>query len=693
MTLAEKLGQLQLLSTPDLAEQSLLGAHPCGGVFSVVGAARLNDLQKLAVEETRLGIPLIFGLDVIHGYTTNFPIPLGQASSFDPEVARTDAVVSAAEARRSGITWTYAPMMDVTHEPRWGRIAEGAGEDPYLTTQIAVAKVQGYQGSDYSAQDKLAACAKHYVAYGGAEGGRDYNTVDVSIQELHNHYLPPFKASVAAGVATVMASFNAISGVPAHANSYVLRDILKGIYDFDGFVVSDYTGIQELIAHGVAGDGADAAAAGITAGVDMEMVSTNYVDFGSELLRQGRISQRDIDDAVRRILRVKFVLGLFEHPYVDTSQEVTAVSDAARASARAAAGRSMVLMKNDNALLPLSRAARIAVIGPLATATYDLNGTWSGLGTGAGTTPPVTVLDGIKAAAADPSAVSFARGCDIESEDTSGFAAAAQAAAGADVVVLALGESAAMSGEASARSNINLPGVQEGLLAAVVAAGKPVAVVLFNGRPLTLQSTHDTATAILEAWAPGVEGGNAVADVLFGQVNPGGKLPVSFPRAVGQVPIYYNHLNTGRPADPANKYTSKYLDLPSGPLYSFGFGLSYTTFTIGAPRLSSTTMNRRGGRIEVSVDVANSGTVAGDEVVQLYLHDPVASISQPVRRLRGFRRVTLEAGQSTTVTFAIGTEDVGFYDNRAKFIVETGTIEVYVGNSSDTDQTATFTVV
>lgn len=692
MTLEEKLGQLQLLSTPELADQSLRGAHPCGGVFSVVGAAKLNVLQKLAVEHTRLGIPLVFGLDVIHGYTTNFPIPLGQASSFDPEVARTDAVVSAAEARRSGITWTYAPMMDVTHEPRWGRIAEGAGEDPYLATQIAVAKVQGYQGNDYSAQDKLAACAKHYVAYGGAEGGRDYNTVDVSIQELHNHYLPPFKASVAAGVATVMASFNAISGVPAHANAYVLREILKGAFGFDGFVVSDYTGIQELILHGVAGDGADAAAAGITAGVDMEMVSTNYVDFGSQLLTQGRITRREIDDAVRRILRVKFALGLFEHPYVDESTEVIAVSDAARASARAAAGRSMVLMKNDNALLPLSRGPRIAVIGPLATATYDVNGTWSGLGTGAGTTPPVTVLDGIKAAAG-PSVISFAQGCDIESADASGFAAAAEAAAAADVVVLALGESAAMSGEASARSNIDLPGVQEGLLAAVVKVGKPVVVVLFNGRPLTLQSTHDTATAILEAWAPGVEGGNAVADVLFGKVNPGGKLPVSFPRAVGQVPIYYNHLNTGRPADPANKYTSKYLDLPSGPLYSFGFGLSYTTFTISAPRLSSTSMNRRGGRIDVSVDVTNTGVLDGDEVVQLYLHDPVASISQPVRRLRGFRRVTLGAGQSTTVTFAVGTEDVGFYDSRAKFIVETGTIEVYVGNSSDTDQKATFTVV
>ncbi|MGX7681166.1 beta-glucosidase BglX [Jatrophihabitans sp. DSM 45814] len=690
MSLAEKLGQLQLINTEDLAKQSLASTTPCGGVFSVVGAAKLNALQKLAVESTRLGIPLIFGLDVIHGYTTNFPIPLGQASSFDPAVATTDAVVSAAEARRSGITWTYSPMMDVTHEPRWGRIAEGDGEDPYLASQMAVAKVNGYQGKDYSANDKLAACAKHYVAYGGAEGGRDYNTVDVSIQELHNHYLPPFKAAVEAGVATLMTSFNTVAGVPAHANQYTVRQILKGAYDFNGFVVSDYTGIQELIMHGVAGNGADAAALGINAGVDMEMVSTNYVDNAVQLLSQGRIKQAEIDDAVRRILRIKFSLGLFENPYVDAAGEVTAVSPAARAQARAVGSRSMVLLKNDNSLLPLAKNAKVAVIGPLAAATFDLNGTWSGLGTGAGTTPPVTVVDGIKAAGAT---VSYALGCDIESTDTSGFAAAVAAANAADVVVLALGESAAMSGEASARSNIDLPGVQEGLLAAIVATKKPVAVVLFNGRPLTLQSTHDTATAILEAWAPGVEAGNSVADILFGKVNPGGKLPVSFPRAVGQIPIYYNHQNTGRPGDPNNKYTSKYLDLPLGPLYDFGFGLSYTTFTISNLRLSSTRLSHRGGRIVVKADVRNTGGVAGDEVVQLYIHDPVASIAQPVRRLRGFSRVTLSAGQTKTLTFTISTDDVGFYDNQAKFLVETGQIEVYVGNSSAADLKATFSVV
>jgi beta-glucosidase len=689
MTLTEKLGQLQLVNTEDLAKQAL-ATNPCGGVFSVVGAAKLNALQKQAVEQTRLGIPLIFGLDVIHGYTTNFPIPLGQASSFDPAVATTDAVVSAAEARKSGITWTYAPMMDVTHEPRWGRIAEGNGEDPYLTTQLAVAKVKGYQGHDYSASDKLAACAKHYVAYGGTEGGRDYNTVDVSIEQLHNQYLPPFKACVEAGVATFMASFNAVAGVPAHANVYTLRDVLKDSYDFDGFVVSDYTGIQELIMHGVAGNGADAAAAGITAGVDMEMVSTNYVDTGKQLLAAGRITQAQIDDAVRRILRVKFALGLFEHPYVVESGEVTSVSVTARASARHAAGRSLVLLKNDKAVLPLKQTSKVALIGPLGEADYDLNGTWSGLGTGSQTTPPVTVAEGLRAAGVS---VTTVKGCDIESTDVSGFPAAVAAAKAADVVVLAVGESAAMSGEASARSVIGLPGVQEQLLAAVAAAGTPIVALLFNGRPLTLQPVVDAAAAIVEAWAPGVEAGNAVADVLLGKVNPGAKLPVSFPRAVGQVPIYYNHLNTGRPADPNNKYTSKYLDLPSGPLFDFGFGLSYTTFEISGLRLSSTKLSRRGGKLEATVTVRNTGDRSGDEVVQLYIHDPVASISQPVRRLRGFQRVTLEPGQSKTVTFALGTADVGFYDNQARFTVEAGQIEVYVGNSSAADQKATFTVV
>ena len=691
MTLDEKLGQLQLVGTEDLARAALETGR-LGGVFSVVGAAKLNALQRIAVERTRLRIPLIFGLDVIHGYTTNFPIPLAQGASFDPGVAGTDATVSAQEARRSGIHWTYAPMMDVTHEPRWGRIAEGYGEDPYLAARLAVAKVRGYQGDDLASPDRVAACAKHFVAYGGAEGGRDYNTVDVSLQRLHNFYLPPFKASVEAGVATVMASFNTISGVPAHGNGYVLHDVLKGTYGFRGFVVSDYTGVEELILHGLAGDGADAAAAALPAGVDMEMVSTNYVRFGARLLAERRITREQIDDAVRRILLVKFRLGLFDRPYVDEPGEVKAPSAAALAASRQAAGRCMVLLKNDGPVLPLAKSVRsVAVVGPLGAATYDLNGTWAGLGTGAGTTPPVTVVDGIKAAAPGAT-VTYTAGCTVEGTGTGGFAAAQQAARAADVTVVVVGETAAMSGEAAARSSIDLPGVQQQLVAAIAETGKPFVVVLVNGRPLTIPYLHDNAPAVLEAWAPGVQGGHAIADVLFGTVNPGGKLPVSFPRAVGQIPVYYNHENTGRPADPANKYTSKYLDLASGPLYEFGHGLSYTTFRIDGLRLSATRMPARGGRLQVSAQVTNTGTRDGDEVVQLYLRDPVASIVQPVRRLRGFQRVTLAAGAAKTVSFTLTPEDAGFYDNAAKFRVEPGEIQVYVGSSSAATLTASFTV-
>ncbi|MDP9220293.1 MAG: beta-glucosidase BglX [Actinomycetota bacterium] len=692
MTTKEKLGQLQLLGDP-VAAQAALANDQLGGVFSVVGAAKLNALQKTAVEQTRLGIPLIFGLDVIHGYTTNFPIPLGQAAAWDPGVAATDAKIAAGEARPSGIHWTYAPMMDVTHEPRWGRIAEGDGEDPYLASTYAAAKTVAFQGASLNAPTSLAACAKHFVAYGGAEGGRDYNTVDVSIQRLHNLYLPPFKAAVEAGVSTVMTSFNTISGVPAHGNRYVVHDVLKGRYGFDGFVVSDYTGIQELIPHGLAADGADAATHAMRAGVDMEMVSTNYVDSGLALLQAHKITMAQVDDAVRRILTVKIDLGLFEHPYVDESGETTAPSAEARTAERAVAAKTLVLLRNENGVLPLSASiSKIAVIGPLAKADYDLNGTWSGLGTGAGTTPPMTIADAITAAAPNAT-VSYAAGCTVDGSDTSGIAAAAALAGGADVAILVVGETAAMSGEAAARSDIGLPGVQQQLVDAVGAAQAKSVAVLVNGRPLTLTGVAAAVPAILEAWAPGLEGAPAIADVLFGVVNPGGKLPVSFPRSVGQIPIYYNHENTGRPFDPNNKYTSKYLDLPDGPLYGFGFGLSYTTFAISDLRLSSHRLSRRGGQVKVSVKVQNTGSRDGDEVVQLYLHDPVASIVQPVRRLRGFRRVTLKAGAQRRVTFTIGPNDVGFYDNNAAFVIEVGEIQVFVGNSSAaSDLTDTFQV-
>ena len=548
-------------------------------------------------------------------------------------------------------------------------------------------KVQGYQGTDYAAADRLAACMKHYVAYGQPEGGRDYNTVDVSIQRLHNLYLPPFLASVQAGVATVMSSFNTVSGVPAHGNTYVLRDILKGTYAFDGFVVSDYTGIQELIPHGLAGNGRTAAKAGITAGVDMEMVSTNYRLYGADLLASGQITMAQVDDAVRRMLRIKIRLGLFENPYVDAAREVTTVSTANRAAARRLGARSIVLLKNDavgaNPVLPIPTATkRIALIGPLARATYDLNGTWSGLGRGAATTPPVTVEKGLQDAG---KTVTYSLGSKVKDTDTSMIAAAVAAARAADLAVLVVGESADMSGEASARSNIGLPGVQLQLVQQVAAAQPNTVVVLINGRPLTLTEVAAAVPAIVEAWAPGVEAGHAIADILTGAVNPGGKLPVSFPRAVGQVPIYYNHENTGRPYDANNKYTSKYLDLPDGPLYPFGHGLSYTSFELTNLRLSSTSLARSNGTLDVSVDVHNVGARNGDEVVQLYIHDPVASIVQPVRRLRGFQRVTLARGATQTVTFRLTPNDVGFFDNDAEFLVEKGEIELHVGTSSADD--------
>ncbi|NEB76799.1 glycosyl hydrolase [Streptomyces sp. SID14478] len=695
MTLEEKLGQLQQLpwaydlnpgsgSTKEVEDAARAGR--LGSVFSIFGAKTTNALQRLAVEESRLGIPLIFGLDVIHGFWTNFPIPLAQAAAFDPEVARSDAQVSAKEARSNGVHWTFAPMMDVTHEPRWGRIAEGNGEDPYLTARFAAAKVEGYQGSGYGTKETLAACAKHFVGYGGAEGGRDYNTVDVSESRLRNLYLPPFKAALDAGAATVMASFNTISGVPAHGNTHTLTDILKKEWDFDGFVVSDFTGVQELIAHGFAEDGADAARLALNAGVDMEMTSTNLLTNGKKLLRAGKISRRRIDDAVARVLRLKFALGLFDDPYVKESAAVTEPSAQARKAARAAGARSMVLLKNEGNVLPLKKAVgSLAVVGPFGDSA-DLLGTWV-VPASAEKFPAVKVLDAVREAAPDAK-VTYAQGVDAEGKDVGGIDEAVAAAKAADVTVVVVGEPTAMSGEASARSDISLPGDQEKLIAAIARTGKPFVVVLVNGRPLTLGDWLDSAPAVLEAWHPGTEAGHAVADVLFGAVNPGGKLPVSFPRAVGQIPIHYNHESTGRPYDADNKYTSKYLDLPPTPQFPFGFGLSYTTFALETPKLSRGSVPakalRKGDTVEVSVAVRNTGSRAGDEVVQLYVHDLAASITQPVRRLRGFQRVTLDAGASRTVRFRLGADDLGFWTNDVKgeFLLEEGAFELFVGTSS-----------
>ncbi|ANZ14711.1 periplasmic beta-glucosidase [Streptomyces noursei ATCC 11455] len=705
MTLEEKLGQLQQLpwaydtgpgGPGTKAVEDAARAGRLGSVLSIYGARTCNALQKLAVEESRLGIPLLFGLDVIHGFWTTFPIPLAQAASFDPQVAVRDAEVSAREARSNGVHWTFAPMMDVTHEPRWGRIAEGNGEDPYLTAAFAAAKVRGYQGDRLSAADRIAACAKHFVAYGGAEGGRDYNTVDVSESRLRNLYLPPFRAATDAGVATVMASFNLIGGVPAHADPHTLTDILRRAWGFDGMVVSDWNGVQELIPHGVAEDGADAARLALTAGVDMEMTSTNLVTHGRRLLREGRISRRRLDEAVARVLRLKFALGLFAHPYVDEGAAIGEPSAQARAAARAAASRSMVLLKNDKGVLPLrGSVGSIAVVGPFGDST-DLLGTWV-MPPAARKFPAGTVLDAVRKAAPG-STVRHARGVDPQGDDTSGIPAAVAAARACDVTVVVVGEPPALSGEAAARSDLGLPGAQERLVAAIADTGRPFAVVLVNGRPLTVGSWLERAPAVLVAWHPGIEAGHAVADVLFGTVAPGGKLPVSFPRSVGQLPIHYNHENTGRPYDPDDKYTSKYLDLPDGPQFPFGHGLSYTTFRTDAPRLSTGRIAasglRAGDSVEVTATVTNTGSRTGDEVVQLYVHDRAASIAQPVRRLRGFQRVTLAPGASRTVRFRLAAEDLGFWTNdpRGEFRLEPGAIDLYVGGSSTAEGRATLTV-
>jgi beta-glucosidase len=711
MTTAEKLQQVQLLSDGQITDADAKAG--VGGVFSLTDPAKINHYQHVAVQQSRLHIPILFAYDTIHGYRTVFPVPLAAASSFDPNVARADAVIGARESATVGIKQVYSPMLDVSHDPRWGRIVEGNGEDPYLGSQMAVARVQGDQGRDYAAPNKVVASVKHYVAYGQPEGGRDYNTTDMSEQRLRNLYLPPFKAAIDAGAATVMCSFNAINGVPGCANRYTETDILKKEWGFDGFIESDYTAVSETRAcpgvrptggpcgHGTAADGPSAGANALMAGTDSEMVSTNIRDYGQQLLAQHRISMTRLNDAVRRILRVKFRAGLFEHPYVDQTKATSPTSFLTagdRAAARKAAGESMVLLKNSGGTLPLDPTKSTAVIGPLGNDKHDMLGPWWGQGRDE---DAVSVYEGIKAQ--NPH-TTFTQGCTINDVDPpnntpadecgsdAGFDAAVTAANQAQQVVLALGESRGMSGEAAARSVIDLPGKQQELIDRIKATGKPFVVVLFNGRPLTLSDVDAKAPAILEAWFPGVEAGNAAADVLFGKVNPSGKLPVSFPQRLGQVPIYYNHEPTGRPCDVTQKYTSRYRDLRScDPLYSFGYGLSYTTFQVSNFHLDKASVSSR-GHVNATMTVTNTGNVAGADVAQLYLHDPVASISQPVRRLRGFERVMLAPGASKTVTFRIDRSDFGFYDNRGRFVVEPGQIELYAGDSSAASLSQSFQV-
>jgi beta-glucosidase len=685
MTLEEKLGQLQQLDgegngnfRPEHLE--LIRKGLLGSTLNVRGAQRTNQVQRVAMNESRLKIPLLFGFDVIHGYRTIFPIPLAEASSWDPTLAERSAAVAAQEANNVGLRWTFAPMVDIARDPRWGRITEGAGEDPFLGAAFARARVRGFQGDDYGATDKILACAKHFVAYGAAEGGRDYNTTDLSENTLREIYLPPFKAAVDAGVGTLMSSFNAINGVPASANAFTLTKVLRDEWKFDGFVVSDYTSVRELINHGIAANEEEAAAAALNAGVDMEMVSRSYNQFGPQLLKQNKLTTATIDEAVRRILRIKFRLGLFDRPYTDEAREpASLLRPESIRLAREIAGRSMVLLKNDRETLPLNKnLGSIAVIGPLADDRRAPLGWWAGDGKEENT---VTPLAGIKAKVSAQTKVGYAKGCDVLGESTAGFQEAVDLAKASDVAIVFVGEIHEMVGEAASRATLDLPGRQMELVQTIHATGKPVVVVLVNGRPLSVGWIVNNAPAILESWMGGTESGNAIADILFGDVNPGGKLPVTVPRTVGQVPIYYNHMNTGRPPEAQNRYTSKYFDAPWTPLFPFGYGLSYTTFKIGQPQLSAPRISAN-GKLTVSVEVENTGRRAGDEVVQLYIRDLVATMTRPVKELKGFQRVSLQPGEKRRVEFVLGPEHLGFWNREMKYIVEPGEFRVMVGNNS-----------
>lgn len=695
MTLEEKLGQLQQLDGEangnfrpehlDLIRKGLLGS-----TLNVRGVERTNELQRIAMNESRLKIPMLFAFDVIHGYRTIFPVPLAEASSWDTAAAERAASIAASEAAASGVRWTFAPMVDIARDARWGRIVEGSGEDTYLGAAMARARVRGFQGNDYSAPDRVVACAKHWVAYGAAEAGRDYNTTDMSERTLREIYFPPFKAALDAGVGTFMSAFNDLNGVPSSANPFTLTKVLRGEWKFDGFVVSDYTSVQELINHGLAANETEAARLALNAGVDMEMVSRLYNKYGAQLMKEGKLSEATLNEAVRRILRIKFRLGLFERPYTEATRERTALlSRENLAAAREIAARSMVLLKNERETLPLGKDTRsIAVIGQLADSQKDVLGSWTGDGR---EEDAVTLLAGIKAKVSPSTKVAYAKGCEVNDDSIAGIAEAVRVAREADVAIVAVGESADMTGEASSRSSLDLPGRQLDLLKAIQATGKPTVVVLMNGRPLTINWIAENVPAILETWFAGTQAGNAIADVLFGDVNPGGHLPVTFPRAVGQEPLYYNYMNTGRPPDANNKYSSKYLDVPWTPLYPFGYGLSYTQFRLNGLQLSTQRISPT-GRLTVSVEVENTGKRAGDEVIQLYIRDVAASVTRPVKELKGFERVTLRPGEKRRVSFALAPEQLGLYNREMRFVVEPGEFKVMVGTDSVSGLESSFKV-
>ena len=708
MTLDEKMGQLnQYTSRWEMTgpapqgtnEQQMLGmikSGMVGSMLNVTGVDATRKAQKLAVEGSRLKIPMIFGYDVIHGYQTMFPIPLAEAASWEPELARKSARIAAVETSASGVQWTFAPMVDIARDARWGRFMESSGEDPYLGSLFAAARVQGFQGDDLSANNTIAACVKHFAAYGFIEAGRDYNTVEISESTLRNVVLPPFKAAADAGALSFMNAFNEIGGTPSTANAHLLRDILKGEWNFNGLVVSDWNSIGELLIHGVAADKTEAAKLAITAGSDMDMEGNCYVPNLKKLVEEGAVDIKLVDDAVRRVLRVKYLLGLFDDPYryCDENREKTQILTKEHlTAARKAAKRSIVLLKNDGGLLPLKKAGqKIALIGELAADKDVPLGSWRAK---AITGSAVSLLEGMKSALAQPENLQYTKGpvyvsgkslftvpLEFNTTDRTGIDEAVKAAKAADVVVMALGENCFQTGEGRSQTDIKLKGLQQELLEAVFAVNKNVVVVLMNGRPLDISWMAKNVPSIVEAWHLGSEAGNGIADVLFGDYNPAGKLPASFPRTLGQVPIYYNHKSSGRPFDgEGNVFWSHYTDAPNDALFPFGYGLSYTTFAYSDLKISAPVISK-GEKLQVSVTVKNTGKVAGEEVVQLYLRDLVGSITRPVKELKGFEKISLNPGESRIVNFTLEENDLAFYGADNQFKAEPGDFKLGVGPNS-----------
>ncbi|SDF18400.1 beta-glucosidase [Mucilaginibacter pineti] len=715
MTLDEKIGQLNLVtigaattgSVVNKGVEEKMKQGAIGGVFGIWGVKNTREIQDIAVKNTRLHIPLIFGLDVIHGQHTIFPIPLGMSATWDLGLIKQSAQIAAKEATAEGLNWVYSPMVDIARDPRWGRISEGSGEDPWYGGQVAKAMIHGYQGSSMKSNDAVMACVKHFALYGGAEAGREYNTVDMSRIKMYQDYLPPYKAAVDAGAGSFMSSFNTVDGIPATGNQWLLTDVLRKQWGFKGFVVSDYTAVNEMESHGL-GDLQTVSALALKAGLDMDMVGEGFLLTLKKSLAQGKVTRAEIDLACRRVLEAKYKLGLFDNPYksMDEAKESKEVLSAEnRTAARNISKHSFVLLKNDAQTLPLKKGGSIALVGPLADNQRDMLGTWVVAGEWQ---KSISVMQGIKNLVGDNVKINYAKGANIT--DDAAFMErlnyfgqqlvtldkkpvdeliedAVDAAKKSDVIVAVVGESQSMSGESSSRSDIDIPESQKNMLKALAKLGKPLVIVLFNGRPLTLTWEDAHASAILDVWAPGTEAGNAIADVLFGDYNPAGKITATFPRSVGQIPIYYNHKNTGRPyTSGPTKFKSNYLDISNDPLYPFGYGLSYTTFSYGDVKLSKTKL-KGNETLTATVTVSNTGKYAGEEVVQLYISDPVASISRSVKELKNFKKISLQPGEQKEVSFAITTEDLKFYNTQLKYDWEPGGFIVQIGtNSRDTHQ-------